>query len=100
VDVSIFTDLVTKYKALLLDNPEAFILVFASGCIATWFIIHARVGNAQAEVKSKKAEIEALERHMALHRDRAEHYKARIDALELQQLRTSTPPGFEKSDTS
>ncbi len=90
MDVSILTNLATKYKALLLDNPEVFILVFALGCGVAWFIVRTHVENA-------KSEIAVLERHVAMNREHAEHYKARLDALELQQLRTYTPAGFEEN---
>jgi len=93
--VSILRDLAVKYKILLLGNPEVFILVFALGWAIAWFIVRARVGNAQAEIKSTQAEIRLLERHIAL---QAEHYKGRIEALEMQRLKTYTPPHFEKLD--
>jgi hypothetical protein len=79
VDVSILTDLATKYKAVLLEYPEVFILVFALGCAVTWFVVQTRVGNAKAQVDSKKAEIEVIERHVAF-------YKARVETLERRPV--------------
>jgi hypothetical protein len=91
VNVHILTDLATKYKAVLLESPEVFVLVFALGCTVVWFMVHTRVGNA-------KSRVEVLEERLTFQKERAEHFKARLEALELQNLKTSTPPKFERED--
>jgi len=89
VDVKLFTDLVTKYKTLLLDSPEVFILVFLLGWTLAWLLARL-IYQGRIETASSRVEF---------HKERVEHFKQRVDAAELQLLRTFTPSKLQKDDS-
>lgn len=88
MDVNVLTNLVTKYKAVLLANPEVFMLVFFVGCTLTWALV-GMVYRARIDMANDRA---------AFQKERAEHFRERAEAADKQFLRTFTPPNLDDKD--
>lgn len=84
MDLTSILGKLANYKNLVFDNLEAFILVFLLGWVLAWLFSRGRIETANSRAEFQK--------------ERAEHYRDRLDALDKQQLKTSTPPSLEKRE--
>jgi hypothetical protein len=85
VNVEILTNLVTKYKAVLLANPEVFIIVFFIAWTLAW-VLGGIIYRGRIETANDRA---------VFQKERAEHFRERAEAADKQLLRTFTPPDLD-----
>lgn len=86
MDVHLLTELVTKYKAILLADLEVFILVFFLGMTAAWMFAR-QIYRGRIDTANSRADFQ---------KERAEHFRQRAEAADVQLLRTFTPPKLEE----